>query len=262
MELLNVNDADKLAHAYKLAATLAKSQVVPSHFRNKPDDVFATLVLGAELGFQPMQSLNSIVMIQGNATLKAQTMLAIARSRLPFLSLEIKYDKDSVTVIGKREKNDVPFTSVWDDVRAGAMGLLGKDNYKKQKLTMYKWRAISDVIRTICPDVIMGLYSTEEMKDVESTLEPEVVISQAMQNDLLEYEAKEREEHPEWYELGGERYKFQHSKFKGKHMNECDIDELASYHDTLEAREEKGELKNWEKEVKQSINIYLESINA
>jgi hypothetical protein len=262
MELLNVNDSEKMNHAYKLAATLSKSSIVPSQFRNKPDDVFATLILGAELGFQPMQSLNSIVMIQGSATLKAQTMLAIAKARLPDLQIKVVTATNSVTVSGKRHTSDIEFTSVWDDVRAGAMGLLGKDNYKRQKLNMYKWRGISDVIRTICPDVIMGLYSTEEMTDVEQSKDVETQVYDASQIDLVEYVARERNEHPDWFEIGGNNYKFQNGKLRGKQMHEIDRDELDSYHAKLEQREEKSELKNWETEVKQSIETYLERIET
>ena len=79
---LQLFDENKFNQAVKLAATLAKSTIVPMHFRNKPEEVFAALVMGAELGFQPMQALNSLVMIQGNATLKASTMLALARAKI------------------------------------------------------------------------------------------------------------------------------------------------------------------------------------
>ena len=59
MELLLLDDS-KFNQAVRLAQTLAKSKIVPVHFQNKPEDIFACLALGSELGFQPMQALNSI----------------------------------------------------------------------------------------------------------------------------------------------------------------------------------------------------------
>ncbi len=257
-ELVNVNDADKLNHAYKLAVTLSKSQIVPRHFQGKPDDVFATLVLGAELGFQPMQSLQSIVIIQGNATLKAQTMLAIARAKLPDLKLDIKISGDSVTATGQRYKDDLPFSSTWDDARAKAMGLLSKDNYIRQKLTMYRWRAVSDVLRTIAADVLMGLHSTEEMQYIEEEKPLTQVVLDAGKEDMARMIAEEKEAHPEWYEVGASTYKIQNAKYRGKTLGEIDPEELADY---IEKIEKKEKLKEWESEILTSARLYLNGFN-
>ena len=43
------------------------------------------------------------------------------------------------------------------------MQLAGKDNYKKQAATMYKWRAIAACARAVFADVILGLYTPDEM---------------------------------------------------------------------------------------------------
>lgn len=165
MNELDVLRDDGFKSAMQVAHSLAKSSIIPAHFRGKPEDVFATIAMGAELGFRPMQALNSIVMISGNATLKAQTMLAIARGKIPDLIVRIEERGDEVTVTVERGNNK--FTSVWNDAKASAMGLLGKDNYKKQKLTMFRWRAISEALKITCSDVLMGVYSTEEMQDIE-----------------------------------------------------------------------------------------------
>ena len=258
-ELINVNDAEKLNHAYKLATTLSKSQIVPRHFQGKPDDVFATLLLGSELGFQPMQSLQSIVIIQGNATLKAQTMLAIARARLPEIQLDIKTEKDSVTVTGQRYKGDIPFSSTWDNERAKAMGLLGKDNYIKQRLTMFKWRAMSDVLRTIAADVLMGLYSTEEMIDVVETKTVEQDLIEGGKEYLQEYIKNDMEKNPDHYEVGEDSYMVQNAKFRGKQLRDIDPEEMADYLETLEKRENQ---KSWEKELITSMRLYLGKLNA
>jgi hypothetical protein len=46
---------------------------------------------------------------------------------------------------------------------ATALQLTGKDNYKKQPATMLKWRAVAACARVVFPDVILGLYTPEEM---------------------------------------------------------------------------------------------------
>jgi|ERR1017187_5066523 hypothetical protein len=153
----------------QVAHTLSRSTIVPIHFRNKPDDIYACVMLGAELGFQPMMSLNSIVIIQGNVTLKAQTMLAVVRSKCQNAIITITPDETNkiVTVKAQRDINDPGYTSTWNLDKAKAMGLLSKDNYIKQPMTMLRWRACSESIRMVFADVLMGIHSTEELQDVE-----------------------------------------------------------------------------------------------
>jgi hypothetical protein len=60
---------------------------------------------------------------------------------------------------------------------ASAMGLVGKDNWKKQPVVMLKWRAISACCRVVFPDVIQGMYMTEELNpDVTISPEGDVIL--------------------------------------------------------------------------------------
>jgi hypothetical protein len=46
---------------------------------------------------------------------------------------------------------------------AVSMGLTGKDNWKKQPSVMLYWRAFSKGANRVCPDLISGMYTTEEV---------------------------------------------------------------------------------------------------
>ena len=56
-----------------------------------------------------------------------------------------------------------PHTEYFGETEAAAMQLAGKDNYKNQAATMYKWRAVAACARVVFPDVITGLYTPDEM---------------------------------------------------------------------------------------------------
>ena len=87
---LTLLSKDGFDHAVKIAQTLAKSKVVPATLQGKPEDIFAILAMGSELGLQPMLSLNSINVIQGKPTLSPQLMMAMIRGRLPDPVIDIK----------------------------------------------------------------------------------------------------------------------------------------------------------------------------
>ena len=161
-------EAREFNRQMKIAHTLAKSTIVPLHFRNKPDDIFACVMLGSELGFQPMMSLNSIVIIQGTATLKAQTMLAVVKSKCKdaIISIEVDEEKKIAVVKAQRNESDPGYVSTWDMTKAKNMGLSSRDNWIKQPTTMLRWRAVSEAVRMVFADVLMGIYSTEEFQDI------------------------------------------------------------------------------------------------
>ena len=49
------------------------------------------------------------------------------------------------------------------------MGLIGKDNWKKQFGIMCQWRALAANLRITFPDAIAGLYTQDEMLGGEET---------------------------------------------------------------------------------------------
>jgi len=239
-------------HLKELSTTLAKSSLVPAAFRGKPVDAFLAILMGDELGLSPIQSLNSIVVIQGKPTLSAQLMLGLCRKVQGF-SLSIEQGEDYVVAKGKRGEDT--FDSKWDIEKAKAMGLTSKDNYRKQLVTMLRWRAVSEVCRILCPDVLLGVYATEEFLDSDG--DHDVVKIQPEPNDVELFHIERAKEHPEKYEVGNPEYEVANGKFRGKQLKEINTDELLEYYDTLEARFRDNKAKPWEVELMNSIRIFI-----
>jgi len=147
---------------------LSKSKMVPMMYQGKAEDIFASTLMGRELGFTPMMSLYAFVVIQNSVTMKVATMNAIVRAKCPEAIIDIKIDhtKKEARVLARRNKDDAGYESLWTMDMAKQMGLAGKDNWIKQPLNMLKARSLSDALRTVFPDVLMGIYSTEELEDL------------------------------------------------------------------------------------------------
>lgn len=247
---LQLFDENKFNQAVKLATTLSKSSIVPQSFRGKPEDVFAALVLGAELGFQPMQALNSIVMIQGSATLKSSTMLALAKANIKDLGVEIVESVEEVRATIRRGSNS--YTATWNDSKASAMGLLGKDNYRKQKHTMYRWRAVSEALKIMCPDILMGLNMSEELED-EAPIrnDPFKELQQAAKEDAdrMRIEQSTPED-----TIVGPLYLINNGKFRNLRFWEIDPIDLEEYGKDIAKRKTKS---SWETELMNAIESYF-----
>lgn len=258
---LTMLSKDSFDHAVKIAQTLAKSKVVPSTLQGKPEDIFAILAMGSELGLQPMLSLNSINVIQGKPTLSPQLMMAMVRGKLPDPVIDIKTNDEarSVTVKTARSVKEYDsglyFETTWDMDRAERMGLSLKDNYKKQAKTMLTWRAVAEGCRMTFPDIIMGLYIPEEFQDFDGKtipVEPAQMTSKQMLDADFPIPPEEKEV--------GDLYRVQNGKFRGKQLKDLEVEEIAAYRDDLVRRTTPK--KDWEIELVSVFTEYLQSIDS
>lgn len=153
-----IEQMDKLKY---LGDTLVKSGMIPSNIKT-PEAAVAIILKGREIGIGPMEAFSSINIIQGKPTISPRLMMALAERSGQLTDYEIVDDGNTCTVTVKRGKR-VPFSSSFSMDDAKAMGLAGKDNWKKQPKVMRQWRAISAAFRPVFADVLAGLYIPEKM---------------------------------------------------------------------------------------------------
>lgn len=247
---------DEQQTVWDFSCKLAKSKMVPLIFQGKVEDTFVTVLMGRELGISPIMALTAIVVIQGTVTLKVQTMGAVIRSKCPEAIIEIKTDheKRTVRVLAKRHKDDIGYESYWDMEMAKQMGLAGKDNWIKQPMNMLKARALSDAYRTVFPDILLGLYSFEEITDDQSAIAPRNVsgvVLDAVKEDAQRIYEEQRK--PEDSQLGP-MFLVENGKYRGQRLYEIDPIELEEYGEDLRKRKD---TKPWEKTLLQAIEDFF-----
>lgn len=258
MNELSLFGEDALPKLYKACETLAKSSMIPIHLRQKPQDVFAILVMGQELGIKPMQALNSINVIQGKPTISPQLMIAMIKSRLPEAIIKITSANGSVKCYTARSKDDLEsgmfYESTWDMTKAKAMGLAQKDNYIKQPETMFRWRAVAESCRVTFPDILMGMYAPEEFQDIDG----EIIKQKPLIDNSPLPNASDIDKDfpiPEEEKTVGPLYRIQQGKYKAKQLKDLTIEEIEEYNSDILSRKS---LKSWEKDL---VNIFDEYVS-
>ncbi|MEV7654591.1 hypothetical protein AB0O39_10515 [Streptomyces anulatus] len=132
-------------------------------YRGKPDEITAAILTGQELGLQPMTALKSIDVIQGQPALRAHAMRAIVQHQGHDIEL-VESDDTHCVMRGRRKGAETWQAVTWDIPRAQRLGLLGKDQWKKQPKTMLVARATGELCRLIASDALHGLpYAAEEV---------------------------------------------------------------------------------------------------
>lgn len=150
---------------HQAAIGLSKTSFVPASMRGKPEEITACIMAGRELGFEPMASLRAIDIIDGNPTLRALAMRAIAQTHGNEVWLE-ESTMSVAVVCGIRKGSDHVQRSVWTIERAEQAGLTKKRNWLTNPTAMLVARATSEVCRLVAADALMAMpYSSEEMRD-------------------------------------------------------------------------------------------------
>ena len=162
--------------AYDMAQKLAATSFVPQSLRGKPGDIAAAILAGSELGLKPMATLKSIDIIQGTPALRAHAMRAVVQQQGHEIELVESTDTRCV-MRGRRKGSETWQTVEWTVDRARLMGLLGKDQWKKNPKGLLVARATGELSRLIASDALHGMaYVSEEL---EGTVHAEVVPQKA-----------------------------------------------------------------------------------
>lgn len=157
------------------AKAAAVSNILPDAYRNQPANVLVAINYGASMGLQPAESLYRIHVIKGRPTMSAELIAAKVREHGHKLHIYKDVEHLSVTAeIIRSDDPDFKFRETRDMDWAKRMGLAGKDNWRKDPMTMLKWRAITAVAREACPETLYGAgYTPDEMSDLDDVTAPE-----------------------------------------------------------------------------------------
>lgn len=167
------------------AAVLVKTGFLPVAIKT-PEQAVAIIMTGRELGIPTMAALRSIDVIQGKPSVSPQLMLALIKRSGQLEDMKLETGADGATCTMKRKGNSA-YTVTFGPKEAKALGLDGKDNYKKQAPTMYQWRAVAAAARAVFPDVILGLYTPDEMgADVDAETGESIEVEPAQIAEVVE----------------------------------------------------------------------------
>lgn len=179
-----------------IAQAMALSGMFPDIAKDSAK-AFVKIMAGQEMGLPPFQAMSDISIIQGKAALGGNGHASKVKSSGKYDYKVVKWDTDGCEIEffeklpgGKKESLG---TSSFTKDDAKNAGLTNSPNYSKYPRNMFFNRAMTNGVRTFCPDALNGInaYTPEELgADVDgegnvvkipSTVTPEVRAPKASQ---------------------------------------------------------------------------------
>lgn len=155
----------------RFAERAARSGMVPRDFIGKPDAICIAIQLGSELGLAPMQSLQSIAVINGRPSVWGDATMALCRASgvAAYIKEWHEGSGENLTYYCESQRRDDPNPvrasfSISDAKKAGLFGKAGP--WTQYLPRMLQMRARGFGLRDAFPDVLKGLITTEEAQDI------------------------------------------------------------------------------------------------
>jgi hypothetical protein len=152
----------------RYANELAGANLLPGQYRRQPANVLYAMEYGRTLGITPLAAITGIHVIEGKPSASAALISGLVRQAGHKLRVRVESGQGGPRAIATIHRADDPefeFRAEWDMQRARDAGLANKDVWRKYPQAMLKARAITEVARDACEEVLFGLHYTPEELD-------------------------------------------------------------------------------------------------
>ena len=165
----------------QLAETMSKSGLVPKDFKDKPGDCLIAMQMGASVGLNPFQAIQSIAVINGRPCMWGDAVLGIVMASGLCEDINETDDGTTATCTVKRKGKPTPVVRSFsmEMAKAAKVWMAGRDNQPGKWISlserpgpwqsyperMRQMRARSWALRDAFPDVLKGLAIREEVDD-------------------------------------------------------------------------------------------------
>lgn len=166
------SSAQSFESAQRMATALSKSNLVPKEYVNNMPNALVALEVAQRIGASPLMVMQNLYIVHGRPSWSSQFIIAAINScgRFKPLRFDIAGDGDDRTCIAWTEDNsgyrlESPPVSIG---MAKKEGWYSKNGSKWQTMPelMLRYRSASFFGRLYAPDVLMGMYSEDEARDM------------------------------------------------------------------------------------------------
>ena len=147
------------------ANMLSSSGLIPKDLQGKPSDVMVIIMTGATHDLNPIQALNSIYVVHGRASMSAQLMVALCLRASVCDHFDLVQSNGEIATYEAKRAGRPPIRMSYTIEEARKAGYLSKDNWQNSGPDMLRARAASKLARAVFPDIILGMYTPDEIRD-------------------------------------------------------------------------------------------------
>lgn len=190
--------ATNLPDMVRYAEHLADANLLPGQYRRQPANVLYAMEYGRTLGITPLAAITGIHVIEGKPSASSALISGLVRQA----GHKLRVSGNGLSATAEIIRSDDPeftYSVTWElrrnangNPNAEDAGLINKQVWKNYPAAMLKARAITQVARDACEEVLFGLhYTPEELgayvdqdgNPVDAPVQPLRPVEQLAEND-------------------------------------------------------------------------------
>lgn len=178
---INYLDNSAMNKAYKTAAVIAKSDFVPDTYRNKPENVLMAMDIASRGGYSLFLVMQNLYIVKGKQGWSGQFCIAAINGCGKFTPLKFVDVEEGgggcYAMATRLVDGEVCCSQAITMQLAKDEGWLDKNGSKWKTMPeqMARYRAASFFARAFCPEVLFGLQTADEIRDVRGDEEKDKV---------------------------------------------------------------------------------------
>ena len=167
-------NADSFQLACRMADALSKSTIVPKSYQGNTSNCMIAIEMASRINTSPMMVMQNLYIVNGTPAWSSQWIIAMINNSKRYkteLKFDMKFGPDgrpiSCTAWAEDYNGNMVVGPTITMEMAEREGWLSKSGSKWKTMpeVMIRYRAASIFGRLNCPDMIMGIYSQEEVID-------------------------------------------------------------------------------------------------
>ncbi len=165
------------SEAWDIANQFAKSQFCPAGYRGKPADVYLAMAYGTQMGLNPLLAVQNIAVINGKPSLYGDGVMALIQhpETESYEDGVDESDPNNLVAFCTVKRRGKTFHRTFSQQDAMKAKLWGKNVWASYPKRMLLARAKGFAIRDAYADLMMGMYTEEESRDMGIAKEAEPV---------------------------------------------------------------------------------------
>lgn len=167
-------DTAKFNQLWRVANVFAGSDIVPDHYKNKPNNCFLALQMATRLEMEPIMFIQNSYVVHGKPGIQAVVIVALVNSRGPFQGpIQWKFEgegkarKCTAYAVHKVTGETCSAVVSWKMVEAEGWDKKSGSKWLTLPDQMFQYRSATFLARLYCPEVILGLPTADELVDTE-----------------------------------------------------------------------------------------------
>lgn len=194
------SNADSFNLAQRMANALAQSTIVPKAYQNNAGNCMIAIEMASRINTSPMMVMQNLYIVNGNPAWSSQWIIAMINASGRYkteLQFEFGDDPADGGMSCRAYVEDFSGHTVYGPKitmkMADAEGWANKSGSKWKTMpeVMIRYRAASFFGRVNCPDMIMGIYSQDEVLDMGGVPEEVVPAVNPMTGEVVDVDFQE-----------------------------------------------------------------------